>query len=65
MCIRDSLLMSIAIGFGTAGLILPVIGLFLLEDPLTFTRSQAGALIVAGAALSALYSRILMKPKDE
>ncbi len=59
------LLMSILIGYGTAGLILQVIGLFLQEDALAFTRGQVAPLVGAGAVLSALYAQVLRKSAKE
>jgi len=57
------LLESILFGFGTAWLGLFVIGL--PSDPLAFTRNQVGAIGVAGATLSVLWSRLLMKHGDD
>jgi hypothetical protein len=59
------LLMSIALGFGTAGLILPVIALFLQENPFPFYRDHIDALVGAGALLSALYAQVLKKGARE
>jgi hypothetical protein len=54
-------LISIALGFGTAGLILPVIALFLQESPFTFPQKHVDALVGAGALLSALYVQVFRK----